>query len=223
LLDLFEASNNLSTLKLVLHVGSGEEYGNILAPMKETDREYPNSPYALSKQLTTNTAIMLNKNFSFPIAVVRPCNLYGKYQSSEKFFPYLINRLLQNQEIITTPGQQKRDFMYVRDFVMAIDSMFNGYKEFIGEIFNVSSGYSESIQDIILECRRYIKSESVVKFGKIPYKQDEIMHFELDNTKFFQRTGKIFAYDNQQSRREYIDSFSKSKQVGIVSEFKHLD
>lgn len=114
LLKLYDVFKEKTWLKLFINFGSAEEYGNIQAPFEENMKEEPISPYALAKQLTTNTSIMLNKNENFPIMVVRPSNLFGKYQGKEKFIPYIIKQLKNNEEILTTPGEQKRFYLCKR-------------------------------------------------------------------------------------------------------------
>lgn len=59
LLNLYERFKEESSLKLFIQFGSSEEYGSEQSPFREEDRECPNSPYALVKQLTTNTSMML--------------------------------------------------------------------------------------------------------------------------------------------------------------------
>ncbi|BBE30217.1 CDP-abequose synthase [Tepiditoga spiralis] len=204
-LKLYEASKALKKLKLFLHFGSGEEYGNIKAPFNENNREYPNSPYALAKQITTNTAMMLNKNYNFPIAVVRPGNLFGKYQEKNKFITYIINQLLDNNKIETTLGEQKRDFIYASDFANGISLILKKYDNFLGEIVNLSSGKSISLKKIILFCKDYIKSDSEIEFGKIPYRENEIMDFELDISKFKNRIGQYFNIDIKEGLKKYIE------------------
>ncbi|MHC8501877.1 NAD-dependent epimerase/dehydratase family protein, partial [Bacteroides hominis] len=54
LLNLYERFKEESLLKLFVQFGSSEEYGSEQSPFREEDRECPNSPYALVKQLTTN-------------------------------------------------------------------------------------------------------------------------------------------------------------------------
>ena len=87
LLNLYERFMDEKKLKLFIQFGSSEEYGNDGSPFVETMREEPNSPYALVKQLTTNTAMMLHRNYAFPIMVVRPGNLFGPFQGGKKFIP----------------------------------------------------------------------------------------------------------------------------------------
>ena len=38
--------------------------------------------------------------------------------------------------------------------------------------------------------KRYIKSESITEFGKLPYRENEIIDFQLDITKFKLKTKK---------------------------------
>jgi nucleoside-diphosphate-sugar epimerase len=211
LLKLYNASKDLNSLKFFLQFGSGEEYGNILAPFKENDREYPNSPYALAKQMTTNTAIMLNKNYNFPISVVRPGNLFGKYQSENKFIPYIITRLINNEKIETTLGEQKRDFIYAVDFAKGIELILKNSINFIGEIVNLSSGKSYSLKEIILFCKEYINSKSIIEFGKIPYRENEIMNFQLDISKFIYSIKEEFNTDVIKGLKEYIKIMEDKK------------
>ena len=116
LLNLFERFKKDDGLRLFIQFGSSEEYGSEGSPFKEENREYPNSPYALVKQLTTNTAMMLHRNYGFPAMVVRPGNLFGPGQSRSKFIPYVIDQLKKGEPLNVSPCEQKRDFIYVDEF-----------------------------------------------------------------------------------------------------------
>ena len=111
LLNLYKRFKDDAKLKLFIQLGTSEEYGNDGSPFDESMREKPSSPYALVKQLTTNTALMLNNNYGFPITVIRPGNLYGPFQSKSKFVPYVIDCLLKGEPINVTTCEQKRDFI----------------------------------------------------------------------------------------------------------------
>ena len=115
LLNLFERFKKDDGLRLFIQFVSSEEYGSEGSPFKEENREYPNSPYALVKQLTTNTAMMLHRNYGFPAMVVRPGNLFGPGQSRSKFIPYVIDQLKKGEPLNVSPCEQKRDFIYVDD------------------------------------------------------------------------------------------------------------
>lgn len=182
-LKIYEASKGLKDLKIILQFGSGEEYGNIQASFKEIDKEFPMSPYAVAKQITTSTALMLNKNYGYPVCIIRPSNLFGKYQSKNKFIPYILEKLKNNEEILTTLGEQKRDFIYVEDFAFIIFELLKNSEKIKGEIINVGSGINISLKEIILYLKEKLKSKSEIKFGAIPYRENEMMNFCLDISK----------------------------------------
>lgn len=184
LLNLYERFKDDSVLKLFIQFGSCEEYGEVPSPYVETMREEPNSPYALVKQLTTNTAIMLHRNYGFPIAVVRPGNLFGPLQNKSKFIPYVIDQLKANQPLNVTPCEQKRDFIYVDDFVDALSNLLVNPHKFNGEIVNLGSGCSISLREVIELCRLAISSHSEVNYGAIPYRENEVMELSCSMEKY---------------------------------------
>ena len=175
LLNLYERFKEDTKLKLFIQFGSSEEYGNEGSPFQETMREEPGSPYALVKQLTTNTAMMLHRNYAFPIMVVRPGNLFGPLQGGRKFIPYVIDSLKQNAPLNVTPCEQKRDFIYADDFAWAVGQLLEHSSKAVGEIINVSSGESISLKAIIEHCKEMIGSSSTVNYGAIPYRENEMM------------------------------------------------
>lgn len=186
LLNLFQRFREDKKLRLLIQFGSSEEYGNEGSPFKETMREQPNSPYALVKQLTTNTALMLFRNYGFPAMVVRPGNLYGPGQNPSKFIPYVIHQLSLNLPLNVTPCEQKRDFIHVDAFAKAIEGLLTNYMACVGEIVNVSSGESTSLKSIIEKYRQEFHSTSEINYGAIPYRENEAMDLRCDITKINQ-------------------------------------
>ena len=195
LLNLYEHFKDEKTLKLFIQFGSSEEYGNDGSPFEETMREEPNSPYALVKQLTTNTAMMLHKNYVFPIMVVRPGNLFGPLQGGKKFIPYVIDSLKRNAPLNVTPCEQKRDFIYADDFAWAIGELLKNYQKAVGQIVNVSSGESLSLKSIIEHCRKVIGSKSEVNYGAIPYRENEMMDLRCSVSKLESIMGQPVKFD----------------------------
>lgn len=175
LLNLYERFEGDDKLKLFVQFGSSEEYGSEGSPFKEENREYPNSPYALVKQLTTNTTMMLHRNYGFPAMVVRPGNLFGPGQNRSKFIPYVIEQLKKGEVLNVSPCEQKRDFIYVDDFAEAIHGLLDNSDKCVGEIVNVSSGNSVSLKEIIEFYKSELHSTSEVHYGALPYRENETM------------------------------------------------
>lgn len=188
LLNLFERFKKDDGLRLFIQFGSSEEYGSEGSPFKEENREYPNSPYALVKQLTTNTAMMLHRNYGFPAMVVRPGNLFGPGQSRSKFIPYVIDQLKKGEPLNVSPCEQKRDFIYVDDFAEAIHRLFDNSDKCVGEIVNVSSGNSISLKEIIEFYKSELHSTSEVHYGALPYRENEAMDSRCSISKLYSIT-----------------------------------
>lgn len=184
LLNLYNRFKGDEKLKLFVQFGSSEEYGDVESPFVETMREEPNSPYALVKQLTTNTTMMLYRNYKFPSMVVRPGNLFGPLQNKTKFIPYIIEQLKNNLPLYVTPCEQKRDFIYVDDFIQGIENILNYSTSFVGQIVNLSSGESISLRTIIETCKKALNSTSQINYGAIPYRENEMMDLRCSMEKY---------------------------------------
>lgn len=204
LLNLYKRFKGEESLKLFVQFGSSEEYGSENSPFKEENREYPNSPYALVKQLTTNTSMMLHRNYGFPIMVVRPGNLFGPLQNKDKFIPYVVGQLKANRPLNVSPCEQKRDFIFVDDFAYAIERLLQNYHQSVGEIVNVSSGESRSLKEIIESCKDSLHSMSEVNYGALPYRENEAMNLKCSVAKLSQIMGHRIDFDNEKRLIEYL-------------------
>jgi len=205
LLNLYERFKDDKHLKLFIQFGSSEEYGNDGSPFVETMREEPNSPYALVKQLTTNTAMMLHRNYDFPIMVVRPGNLFGPLQGKTKFIPYVIESLKKGEPLNVTPCEQKRDFIYADDFAWAIGKLLENCNKAVGEIVNVSSGESISLKQIIEFCKSIIKSSSHINYGAKPYRENEMMDLKCSTKKLEELVGERISFSTFDALTILID------------------
>lgn len=205
LLNLFERYKNDKKLKLFIQFGSSEEYGSEGSPFVETMREVPNSPYALVKQLTVNTTLMLYANYGFPAMVVRPGNLFGKYQNKSKFIPYIISQLREGRPINVTPCEQKRDFIYASDFAWCIGELIANYQRCIGQIVNVASGESISLKSIIEISKAVIGKATEINYGALPYRENEVMDLKCSVDKLSMIIGKPIHFDVNRRLQEYIN------------------
>lgn len=205
LLNLYNRFHDEPRLKLVLQFGSIEEYGNGDAPFTETQREMPNSTYALLKQATTNAAMMLNRNNNFPVAVLRPGNLFGPGQNKNRFIAYVLDSLIRNVSLEVTLCEQRRDFLSVHDFSEIVNEILLRHKSFVGEIVNVASGENVALKDIIAFMQKTTGSSSEVMYGKLPYRENEIMDQRCSINKLESLLEKKLDYDFRQRLREYIE------------------
>lgn len=205
LLNLYNRFKEEKVLKLFVQFGSSEEYGSDNSPFSETMRENPSSPYALVKQLTTNTAMMLNQNYSFPIMVVRPGNLFGPFQHKSKFIPYVIDCMKDNLPLNVSPCEQKRDFIYVEDFAYCIHLLLKNSNECVGEIVNVSSGNSISLKEIIEFAKSELVSSSTINYGAVQYRENEVMDLKCNIEKLSRLTKSKIEFNILNRLKELIN------------------
>ena len=205
LLNLYDRFKNEDSLELFIQFGSSEEYGSENSPFVETQREIPTSPYALVKQLSVNTAMMLYRDFGFPAMAVRPGNVFGPMQAKSKFISYVIDKLEKNEPLKVTLCEQKRDTLYIDDFCWCITELLKRPNRCKGEIVNVSSGDSIELKKIIEVAKGYLHSTSEVHYGALPYRENEVMDLRCSVEKLSSIIEKPIRFDIENRLKEYID------------------
>lgn len=161
--------NPSNSLKRIIYTSSCSIYGN--SKDFPTTEETPNdisSIYASTKFLAENYCNLYHKNYGVPISIVRYSNVYG-YNQSIKYTCGVIGKFIDqslNKEPLTIIGDggNTRDYTFIDDAVSAtIEIAFNDVT--LGETYNVSSGFSYSVNDIveIIACHQSIDVEYIDK------------------------------------------------------------
>ena len=155
-LNLLEAVRALPATEhpVILSVGSCEEYGPqepSAYPLTEDTPLNPQSPYAVSKVSQTLLCRQYVRAWELPIIAVRSFSHTGPGQDSRFVFPSFARQIAAAEagkgpsEILTGDISVVRDFLHVKDVVDAYRLLMKeGYP---GEIYNVSSGQSMTIQN----------------------------------------------------------------------------
>jgi CDP-paratose synthetase len=115
-------------------------------------------------------------------------HIYGPGDDTSKFVAWLFSQLLEGvHEINLTSGEQKRDFIYITDVVSAYLIVI-GRRKILNKFceFQVGTGTSIEIKSLVLKLKNtYNRIKGVNKtklnFGKIPYREGEIMNFVVNN------------------------------------------
>jgi nucleoside-diphosphate-sugar epimerase len=118
-------------------------------PISEQHPIKPNTPYNHSKVLCESLCEFYNRAFGINAVILRPFNIYGAGQSPKFLIPTIINQVLDKDvaEIKVMDLLPKRDYLYVDDLIeaMCLSIGKEGYS-----IYNVGSGYSISVEDVII-------------------------------------------------------------------------
>lgn len=143
------------------------------------------NPYALSKSQFKQWLNFYSSKLK--CINIRIDHFYGPFDKPIKFIAWIIKNLKENAEKIDlTKGDQKRDFIYIDDLCAAYMSVFNKIDELpLGKIhnFEAGTGIKTSIKDTVLLIKEFFpENKTKLNFGAVPYRQNEIMDYPLDNS-----------------------------------------
>ena len=137
--------------------------------------------YTLSKQHALEWLKLIQG--SCKLINMKIFHMYGPYDSPNKFIPKIISDLKENQSVINlSMGEQTRDFIYIEDVVAAYKIVLNKYiilKDDYIE-FQIATGTNTSIKEIVILIKELTKSKSELGFGKLDYRENEIMKAEAN-------------------------------------------
>jgi nucleoside-diphosphate-sugar epimerase len=109
-------------------------------------------------------------------------HFYGPGCNTSNFITAMINRLKNNEPVIDlTKGEQLRDFVYYEDIISAFETVINKNETVTtGSTFQVGSGETTSIKELMLFLKEQTGSSSQLNFGAIPYRENELMVSETN-------------------------------------------
>ncbi|MDP1595532.1 MAG: NAD(P)-dependent oxidoreductase [Methylotenera sp.] len=111
-------------------------------------------------------------------------HMYGPWDSRSKFVENLIQEIAVERisRVHLTHGHQKRDFVYVDEVAEAFIKLI-GYgcsHDFSFKSFEVGTGKSIQVRDFAQKIKDISHSSSLLGFGDIEYRSDEIMDSKAD-------------------------------------------
>ena len=162
----------------VIIAGSGFEYAPQNRPLREDDPIVPNSLYGVSKAAATQLARLYAS--TFPITILRLFSLYGPGEQEPRVVPYVIAQTQRGLPVELTPGEQVRDYTYVKDAAEGFWRTLASTTTPAFRVWNLASGVSTTLRDFLeilsqLLLERGLKPD--LRFGARPYRSDELMNY----------------------------------------------
>lgn len=155
-------------------------YGNPDSlPITESTAVKPNNPYALSKALAERQCEFYAKQYKVRSCIIRPFNIYGIGQGLNFLIPHVIHQVLNENEIQVKDLEPKRDYVYLDDLIEALAKTVQYEKEF--GVFNISSGESHSVKEIIDVMQKLAGTNKEIHSEK-QMRKNEIMDTRADNS-----------------------------------------
>lgn len=164
-INLLESVKEYIPEAKVLLIGSSEEYGQTFKHSKQPNEDekcMPENIYAITKHTQNMIGKMYVKAYNLNVIMTRSFNHVGPKQSPQFVISDFCKQvaeieLLGNKPVIYVGNlESSRDFLDVRDVVNAYFELLKSGT--VGEIYNVGSGHSVRISDLL---ERIISNSSV--------------------------------------------------------------
>ena len=193
--------------KNIVYASSTAIYGNVEAPFKEDGIKNPLNPYAESKLLLDNYVQQLIKKQEINIVGLRYCNVYGKgegYKGKRSTMIYqLAQQMIKGNPRLFKFGEQKRDYIYVKDVVKA-NLLASKSRESC--IINCGSGRDYSFNYIVDVLNRILNLDRKPEYIDNPYIGRYQDHTLCDMSLAKDKINFISEYDLDKGIEDYYNS-----------------
>jgi UDP-glucose 4-epimerase len=136
---------------IVYFSSGGTIYGNVDDCIEENKPPNPINYYGYSKLMIENHIRFLNKTRKLSFLILRPSNVYGKYQRIEAqqgFIAVALGKFISNSSIeIWGNGQVVRDFIDVRDVSLGLRKLIEA--NVANTVLNMGSGEGKSLNEVL--------------------------------------------------------------------------
>lgn len=177
--------------RLFYHVSTDEVYGTLgdTGMFTEETSYDPHSPYSASKASSDHFVRAYNDTYGMRTVISNCSNNYGPNQFPEKLIPLVINNIKHNKPLpIYGKGINVRDWLYVEDHAIAIDTIFHKGKN--GETYNIGGNNErqnlELVKTLCSICDDELGREKGSSEKLITYVTDRAGHdlrYAIDATK----------------------------------------
>jgi UDP-glucose 4-epimerase len=188
-----------SGVKKVMYSSTSSAYGLNDPPNSESDVEDCLNPYSVSKVGGEKICKMYTDLFGLPTVIFRYFNVFGERAPTKgQYAPvigiFMRQKVAGEQLTIVGDGEQRRDFVYVKDVARAnvMAALSNAEPEAYGQVYNVGTGTNLSVNQIA----NFISKD----ITHIPPRAGEARN-SLAN---IQKITKIFGWRPQVSVEEWI-------------------
>lgn len=191
----------------VVYASSAATYGIGSGAMREDQPPAPANVYAFSKVQLDNLARDYSKQSnSWKIVGLRYFNVYGPRETHKKSAASMIYQLYMQMKAGKRPrvfkfGEQKRDFIYVKDVVkltmQALNAPHSG-------VYNCGSGLATSFNEVIAELNRSLGTNLEPEYFDNPYSFYQ-PHTEADLTLAKNDLKYVSDYPPSAGIKDYVE------------------
>ncbi len=180
----------------ILIISSADVYGKVAKndlPIDENTPFMPVDPYAVSKITQDYLGLQYFLSYQLKIVRARPFNHTGPRQSPQFVVSSFAKKIASIEKGEIEPVLKvgnldaKRDFTDVRDMVQAYALLLGKGK--IGDVYNIGSGVSYSISEILQKLLSFSKKEITIEKDPLLMRPGDAPNLVCDNRKISDEIG----------------------------------
>jgi nucleoside-diphosphate-sugar epimerase len=161
-IQLVESLKDVNKKTKFIGFGSFTEYGDKNFIVDESIQESPIDLYGLSKYAFKRYSELVCKQNNIDWVWIRPCYVYGPGDVSTRLIPTVINKFLNNEEVLLDECNKTIDYMYIDDFVDMFSKLLVSQST---GIYNICSGYQYNLKEVINKISTLCNSKSRLSFN----------------------------------------------------------
>ncbi len=193
--------------KQIVYASSTAIYGDALAPYKEAMPFTPLNPYGDSKWELDKQAMAFAKKANVVIVGLRYCNIYGPRENHKGKRASMIYQMAQQMRKgspkLFKSGEQKRDFIYVKDVVQA-NLLASKAKESC--VVNCGYGKATSFNELVGYINLVLGTKHKPTYIDNPYADRYQNHTQCDMSLAKKKIGFVPQWDPKKGIEDYFKS-----------------
>ncbi|HVJ39331.1 MAG TPA: NAD(P)-dependent oxidoreductase [Stenotrophomonas sp.] len=176
----------------VTYVGAYVYGVPVSMPISEGHGVDPNNPYAFSKWMGEQACRWFAETYKLPVTAIRLFNVYGAGQSQKFLIPSIVAQALDpaTDSISLMDLSPRRDYLYVDD---AVDALLASRLESGFAVYNVGSGASYSVKDVVDAVQAAAGTDKAVR-ATGEARRNEIPDVRADCSRIYQAHGWAARY-----------------------------
>lgn len=187
--------------KKFVGIGSQSEYGDFSQVIDENYTVAPKTAYAAVKVACLDIMRCFCETNNIEWYWFRLFPLFGPFESDKWLIPSLIKKMMTQDSMELTAGEQRLPYLYVGECAKAIGHAIYAHDK--GGIYNVASDNPRPLKELIQNIRNYVRPSFKLLFGALPYRYGQSMVMASDTSSL---CDNIYKIDNSTFEEHLLET-----------------
>lgn len=176
------ASNSPWRRQRMVHAGSALEYGPAGGVISEETTPQPATLYGKSKLQGSKYLQTVCGKTGLQAIAARVFTVYGPGEHGSRLLPSLIQAARSTEPLALTGGEQKRDFIFVRDVAEGLLRL-GLVSQARAPVVNLATGELTSVRVFAETAAELLEMrQGQLRFGELSYRDEEMWHDPVDTS-----------------------------------------